>query len=150
MKYVVHQHTELDYENLSHQLTNIAQATLSWIESPPGEMTLALVGTEKIQALNAQFRDLNQPTDVLSFLDGSVDPDSGSTYFGNVIIAVPIAQKQADASGQSLHAELSLLTVHGVLHLRGYDHDKKEDEQMMWELQTAILDQHGLHVNPNE
>lgn len=85
------------------------------------EVSLAFVGERAIQTLNRKFMKKDRPTDVLSFPLGEKGPD-GKYYLGDIIIAVPVAFRQARAKGHSLDHELRLLAIHGYLHLVGYDH----------------------------
>jgi probable rRNA maturation factor len=82
---------------------------------------------------------------VLSFPAGEVMPgmaEAGlAAYLGDVAISVARAAAQAAAGGHSLAAELQLLTVHGVLHLLGHDHDEPAAKAAMWAAQTAVLTQ---------
>ena len=140
MKYLIHIQTESNHSKYHAQLTQIANATLTYIAAPIGELTLVLGNEDQIQELNRKFRNIDQPTDVLSFKDDLQDPDSGIAYFGDVIVAVPIAEAQAMSAGHSIEAELSLLVVHGILHLFDYDHSTEVEEEEMWEIQSQILD----------
>jgi len=85
------------------------------------EVTLAFVGERAIRTLNRKWMKKDRPTDVLSFPLGEKAPD-GKFYLGDIVIAVPVAARQARAKGCSLESELRLLTIHGFLHLLGYDH----------------------------
>jgi probable rRNA maturation factor len=71
---------------------------------------------------NRRFRGKAGPTDVLSFPDGAADPE-GHVYLGDILIAVPVASRQAKEAGHSLAVELERLLLHGLLHLAGYDHE---------------------------
>lgn len=139
MKHIVHLSAENRLAPVGRILAETARAALEFSQADPGDMSLALVGEEQIQDLNRQFAGHDFPTDVLSFPDDSNDPESDRRYFGDVIIAVPIAAKQAEQSGHSLQAELTLLTVHGVLHLLGFDHDSPTQKKAMWSIQSEIL-----------
>lgn len=88
---------------------------------PEAEISLSFVGERAIQTLNRKFMKKNKPTDVLSFPLGEKAPD-GKFYLGDIVIAVPVAFRQAKAKGHSLDRELRLLAIHGFLHLLGYDH----------------------------
>ena len=85
------------------------------------EVTLSFVGDRAIQTLNRKWMKKDKPTDVLSFPLGETGPD-GKHYLGDIVIAVPVAGRQARAKGHSLDRELRLLAIHGYLHLLGYDH----------------------------
>lgn len=84
-------------------------------------LTLVLAGDDAVRRLNRTFRGKDKPTDVLSFPLGETGPD-GKHYLGDIVIAVPVAGRQARAKGHSLDRELRLLAIHGYLHLLGYDH----------------------------
>jgi probable rRNA maturation factor len=92
------------------------------------EVTLAFVGERAIQTLNRKFMKKDKPTDVLSFPLGERGPD-GKYYLGDIVIAVPVAARQAREKGRGLDRELRVLAVHGFLHLLGYDHDAGIEEE---------------------
>lgn len=118
-------------------------------EVEDADVTILLTGDEQIQALNLQFLDINEPTDVLSFPADFVDPDSEHKYLGDVIISLPRAHAQAQAGGHLLEDELKLLVVHGALHLLGYDHTGEEEKEEMWAVQKSILDKLGCSLSPS-
>jgi probable rRNA maturation factor len=131
-------------ERVRNALQRAASATLQEEEVPaPASLTLLLTSAERMQALNLAYRQLDEPTDVLSFPAEQGLPGMDA-YLGDVAIAVPVAQAQAEAGGHGLLAELSLLTVHGTLHLLGYDHLEPDEKQAMWTVQDQILAQLGL------
>jgi probable rRNA maturation factor len=122
-----------------------ARAVLEAETAPPdAELCIVITDDQEIQSLNLQFRGVDAPTDVLAFAD---DPDDGPfvaapdepPYLGDVIISFPRARVQAATEGHSTATELRLLTVHGVLHLLGYDHATPHDQTRMWARQEAIL-----------
>ncbi len=97
-----------------------------------------------LQKLNREYRNIDAPTDVLSFPAGHLDPDTGHIYLGDVVISFPTANKQALEAGLSLQDEFSLLVVHGVLHLLGFDHDEPKRKAKMWSAQNQILETLGV------
>ncbi len=135
---------------LAERLRTAALKTLQHQQAPRGDLTVVLVGTAEIRDLNQRFRDIDAETDVLSFPDGSVDPDSRRSYFGDVIIALPVAGAQAQQAGHSLEDELTLLTVHGTLHLLGHDHAQPEEKSRMWQAQVEILQALGCQASQPE
>lgn len=147
MKYRIHIHTESQFSKYGEGLIEVAKATLSHVGAPSGELSLVLRHSEHIRDLNRKFRDIDQPTDVLAFKGESEDPDSGMLYLGDVIIAVPIAELQAESAGHSPEEELALLTVHGTLHLLDYDHSEEKNKTKMWEVQSTVLRSLGLYVH---
>ncbi len=118
-------------------------------EGESGEIELSLVITDdqNIRELNKRFRGVDAPTDVLAFSleregDGFIVAAGAATpYLGDVVISCPRAALQAQEHGHSLERELSLLIVHGVLHLLGYDHADQEEQARMWARQDDILRQ---------
>jgi probable rRNA maturation factor len=127
-------------------LEQAANLTLTHLSVPENtSMTIAITGDQEIQRLNRQFRDIDAPTDVLSFPAGYPDPESGTTYLGDIIISVPQAALQAERGGHPLEDELQLLVVHGCLHLLGHDHAEPAEKTEMWAAQKAILEQ--LHIS---
>jgi len=99
------------------------------------EMTLAFVNNKAIHDLNRRFMQKDTPTDVLSFPMRDVGAD-GKYYLGDIIISVPYANRQRQAQGHSLERELEYLTIHGFLHLMGFEHFKglEEEERKIREL----------------
>lgn len=104
-------------------------------------VSVALVGIQTIKNLNKKYRNKNSPTDVLSFSNLENDnPRTPEIHVGDLILCLPIAKKQAQAYQETLGRELERLTVHGTLHLFGYDHEKsKKDERIMFRFQDKIL-----------
>lgn len=111
------------------------------------ETTIVLADDETLRELNSSHLGIDAPTDVLSFPADEFDPDEQMTYIGDVIISVPRAKEQAKAAGHPLESEISLLIVHGLLHLLGYDHDNDERKAVMWKKQAEILTRLGIHIN---
>ena len=127
------------------QVERAVRAALQ-MESAPQDAALSVViaGDDEIQALNRQYRDVDAPTDVLSFCEDEPAPSFVTApdeppYLGDVIVSLPRAQAQAAERGHSTAQELRLLVVHGVLHLLGYNHATPAEETAMWARQDAIL-----------
>lgn len=95
-------------------------------ELPPprgDQFCVGLVSDARIRALNNEFRGVDRPTDVLAFPgDGSLNPEN-HVYLGDIVVSVPMAERQARDAGHTLARELRLLCLHGYLHLLGYDHE---------------------------
>ncbi len=92
------------------------------------EVVLTLVGRRAIHSLNRRYRRKDRPTDVLSFPIGEKGPD-GKFYLGDIIICPEVARKQARKQGHSLLREMEILTIHGFLHLLGFEHYKGMEEE---------------------
>lgn len=114
-----------------------------------GALTIVIETDEAVAALNAQFRGVDAPTDVLSFPADNppIELPDEPRYLGDVIIAHDYARAQAEREGHSLIDDLRLLVVHGVLHLLGYDHGTMEERTRMWAEQDLIL--RDLHISPD-
>jgi len=108
------------------------------------DLTVVLTDDEQLQDLNRDYRDIDAPTDVLSFPASESDPETGRRYLGDILISVQRAEEQATTARHPLEAELQLLVVHGVLHLLGYDHGEDEEKNRMWTAQAEVLASLGL------
>ncbi len=105
------------------------------------------VDSETITSLNREYRGIDRETDVISFAleDGEVNLDfEFGRLLGDIYICVSKMKAQAKEYGHSLEREMGFLTIHGLLHLLGYDHMTKEEEEIMFTKQEEILDAYGL------
>jgi probable rRNA maturation factor len=127
--------------------TAIKKAALKALESTTGEVTFILCTDEFIQNLNKQYRGVDRSTDVLSFPSDEVDPDSGDRYLGDVIISIPHAEAQAKDAAHSVTDEISMLAIHGTLHLLGYDHSTIDEKTAMWQKQEELLSAIGIQMD---
>ena len=115
-----------------------------------GYTAVLLVNNEEIHSLNKEYRNIDRPTDVLSFPlgeNGEYDdnPETGAKMLGDIVISLETAQKQAQVYGHSLEREVGFLTVHSMLHLLGYDHEESSlQERLMREKEEAILANLGI------
>ena len=118
------------------------------------EVSVTFTDDAGIQELNKKFRQIDKPTDVLSFplfdFDGNSDEpaiDEIINNLGDIVISLERAKAQADEYGHSFERETAFLCVHSMLHLLGYDHEiSEEDDREMREKQTEIMDIMGLSV----
>ncbi|HIW49298.1 MAG TPA: rRNA maturation RNase YbeY [Firmicutes bacterium] len=115
------------------------------------EVSLSLVTAEEIRQVNRRFRRIDRVTDVLSFPQLSFTPgeeeeknERGEIILGDILICVARARSQAEEYGHSLRRELAFLTAHSMLHLLGYDHQTKAQEQEMFAKQEQILQSLGI------
>ena len=109
-------------------------------------LSVSIVDNKFIHEMNKEYRGIDRPTDVISFafLDTESDKSAvlnsqGPVVLGDIYISIDKAKEQAIEYGHPLDRELRFLFVHGLLHLLGYDHMKKEDEEIMFPLQEKIL-----------
>lgn len=114
------------------------------------EVSVSFVDDNEIHKLNKQFRDMDRPTDVLSFPLGEngvydVNNETGASLLGDIVISIETALRQAELYGHSLEREIGFLTVHSMLHLLGYDHEEsKLQERIMREKEETILNSLGI------
>lgn len=109
----------------------------------PLALTVTLATSERVHELNRDYAGIDEPTDVLSFGAEeeayAVEPGE-APYIGDVVIAYPVAEAQAARANTPVISELQLLTIHGTLHLLGYDHDTPDRQAEMWAYQSAAMD----------
>ena len=133
---------ESTYECDEIGIKSLADFTLSKLGiHPDSELSIRLVNEDEITQLHIKWMDLSGPTDVLSFPMDEMKPNSASNgpgVIGDIVLCPAFAEKNGK---QSLEDELELLTVHGVLHLLGYDHEELSEEKEMFGLQEEFLNQ---------
>lgn len=111
-----------------------------------GEFNIIIVNEKKIQELNKEYRDIDKVTDVISFALEDDDTFNLDDYrvLGDIYICIEKTRSQAIEYNHSFKRELSFLAVHGLLHLLGYDHMNKEDEEVMFSKQEEVLSRYGI------
>ncbi len=144
----------INYEEIADKVIN---AALDYEECPyEAEVSLTLVDNNRIHDINKEFRDIDRPTDVLSFPmveyddagefafledeDDCFNPETGELMLGDIIISLDKVEEQAIAYGHSFTREYAFLVAHSMLHLMGYDHMTDDDASIMEAKQRAILD----------
>jgi probable rRNA maturation factor len=140
--------TEQDIEEIE-KLLNFA-AGLEKVKAG-SELSVTFVSNERIREINREYRDKDQPTDVISFAleemsEGEIEVVGADIprVLGDIIISIPRAREQAEEYNHSFRRELGFLAVHGFLHLLGYDHMNEQDEKEMFGRQKEILEGYGL------
>lgn len=126
-----------DMRKLEKELTRVLRTRSKKVAS------LSFVTELAIQKLNKTFRNMNKPTDVLSFEPDSsmrVAGSEGREFLGDIAICVPYAKREAARRGMTLREELLRLIAHGVLHLSGFDHSTAKEEEKMFGLQERVVD----------
>lgn len=109
------------------------------------EVSLILVDNSYIQDLNLTYRGLDAPTDVLSFnLQDDVTDFEGDSILGDVVVSLEKAAEQAATYGHPLKREVAFLSLHGILHLLGYDHETPEEEREMTEKAELVLKKYKI------
>ncbi len=111
------------------------------------QVSVTLVTNEQIRELNAKYRKIDEPTDVLSFPTGNseIDPATGAVLLGDIVISVEKAVEQAEKHGNTMQQEISFLAAHSMLHLLGYDHADVAGKVKMKEKEQIIMSQLGFH-----
>ncbi len=102
-------------------------------------INIVLVSSNEIQELNKTYREKDYETDVLTFPDGYLN------NLGDVFISIPKTIEQADEYNHSFERELGFLTVHGLLHTLGYNHETEDEEKIMTDIQNRVLKKSGLN-----
>ena len=125
-------------------LEGVASCVLTAQEACDAEIELVVTGQERMRLLNRQYRDKDEPTDVLAFPSdatdsGFKDSPEAAKHLGEVVISYPQAAIQAAEQEHSIKKEVATLIVHAVLHLLGYDHMNDTDEEIMKEREAAII-----------
>ena len=131
------------------EVVAVAAFAIAAMDVHPGaELNMLAVDLDTMADLHVKWMDLPGPTDVMSFpmdeLEPGGRPDSpepGPAMLGDIVLCPEFAANQAEAAGHSLGHELALLTVHGVLHLLGYDHAEPDEEKEMFDLQRQLLEE---------
>lgn len=112
------------------------------------ELSVTFVDKTEIQEINKMYRDKDKVTDVISFALEEDEPEITGLdmprVLGDIIICTDVAQEQSESYGHSFERELGFLTLHGFLHLLGYDHMDEQEEKEMFGRQDQILNAYGL------
>lgn len=138
---LVNQNEVEDYMDLEPVFESLLNKTIKDLKKDASlnyEVNLVLSDDETVRQYNHNFRGLNKTTDVLSF-EGDLTLDD-TIQLGDIIININAVKRQAQEYGHSEKREVCFLFVHGLLHLFGYDHQTKEEEEEMFEMQRFILD----------
>lgn len=158
MTVIIEEETSVPFDFDYHRLAEeVIVFSLSHENFPyEAEVSLTLTDNAAIQEINRECRNIDRPTDVLSFpmldlttagdfsnmesdAEDNFNPDTGEALLGDILISVPKVMEQADAYGHTEKREFAFLIVHSVLHLLGYDHMTQEDAAFMENKQENIL-----------
>ncbi len=150
MEILFEDYTELAPNDYKEIVKNVIKETLNFENVNSNcEVSVTFVNNNEIKEINNKFRGKDMPTDVLSFPIinfeyGETIPSEGYYLLGDIIISLEKAKKQADDYGHSILREIGFLTAHSMLHLLGYDHMNKIEEEIMFKKQENILDNLNL------
>lgn len=149
----------IDYEAL---VKKVVEACLDYEDCPyESEVSILFTDNEEIRRINKEFRDIDNPTDVLSFPTNEFEipgdfskleenvldnfhPETGELLLGDIVISVEKAKSQALEYGHSIEREVAFLTAHSMFHLFGYDHMEENERIRMEEKQNNVLEK--LHI----
>lgn len=139
-------------EELVYIIEKIVADSLAYEEFEEAcEISVSIVTDEEIKEINEQFRNIDSPTDVLSFpqltfVEGEMADvnEKEEIILGDIIISLERAEAQALEYGHSLKREIAFLTAHSMLHLMGYDHMEPSEEEEMFAKQKEILEKAGI------
>ena len=134
------------YDEYEEVYLDLLTKTLSYLKIKCSPIvSVSFVDEKLIHQINRDYRHIDRVTDVISFafLDNedreNILKSDGDVVLGDIYICLDVAKRQAEEYGHSLNRELRFLFIHGLLHLLGYDHMTKEDEEIMFPLQEKIL-----------
>jgi len=153
MTVLIDNRTDWNFDEEKEKLINsVAEESLRYEEFDNNcEISVSFVTNEEIHTINKQFRNIDRPTDVLSFPlltfeegEEAERNEKGEIMLGDIIISVEKAKEQAEEYGHSFEREIAFLTAHSMLHLLGYDHMTEEEEKDMFKRQKDILDNLGI------
>ena len=133
---------EIDIE----EIKKLTDYLVKYMNVENAQFNVIFINNEKIREINKSYRGIDRETDVISFAleDEKTIRLENERILGDIYISVEKAKMQAEEYGHSFKREICFLTTHGFLHLLGYDHMKKEDEEVMFKLQEEILDSYGI------
>ncbi len=147
MKPEIHLLNENKYD-YPDDIDDVIETTLTVLNQEKKiSVNINLVDEQEISELNKQFRDYSEPTDVLSFEAGVIDPETGNKILGDIVICIPFVEKQSTLLQNNLNNEIRLMIIHGMLHLLGYNHDDEHSKSIMWGDQNKILEKLQIELN---
>ena len=142
-EYKIYNNTNYEIKDEIKSMKKILKHALKSENIKNASFNVILIDDKEITKINKMYRKKNKPTDVISFALED-NKESISAYnkriLGDIYISVETAKKQAKEYNHSLKRELCFLSVHGLLHLLGYDHIEEKDEKIMFKKQELILD----------
>ena len=122
-------------------LLKVANYALEYEKVENAIANIIIVDSKTIKEINKKYRNIDRVTDVISFALDNTFIDIPIRVLGDIYLCIDKAEEQALEYGHSLKREIAFLTVHGMLHLLGYDHMIKEEEKIMFQKQDEILDE---------
>ena len=158
IEYEAEKELEIPYKEI---IENVVLESLDYVECPyEAEVNVIITDNQEIRAINKEHRQIDAPTDVLSFplvdyetpadfdhvedyVEDYFDPDTGELLLGDIVVSVDKVEEQAEKYGHSTTRELAFLIAHSMLHLCGYDHMDDDERLEMEAKQSEILERRG-------
>ena len=148
--YSIFNETDKNLDEYMDKLYGLLEYALKKENLNDVEFNVIFVDSDKIHEINKEYRGVDRVTDVISFaLEDNMDIKLDHRLLGDIYICLERAHEQAIEYGHSFLREICFLSVHGLLHLLGYDHMKEEDEKVMFTKQDEILDGYGIRRDNN-
>ena len=149
--YNIFNETDENLDEYTDTLNGVLDYALKYEKVDNAEFNIIFVSSDKIHEINREYRGVDRVTDVISFaLEDSKEIELDHRLLGDIYICLERAHEQAIEYGHSFLREICFLSVHGLLHLLGYDHMEPEDEKVMFGKQDDILDGYGIRRDNNE
>lgn len=149
--YEIFNETNYDLKKETDKLYELLAFALKREKLDNVEFNVIFVDSGTIHDINKTYRNVDRVTDVISFaLEDNKTIELDHRLLGDIYICVERAEEQAKEYGHSFLRELAFLTIHGLLHLLGYDHMEKEEEKIMFQKQEDILNEFGIRRDTNE
>ncbi|MDF2887355.1 MAG: hypothetical protein K0R23_1740 [Lacrimispora sp.] len=158
IEYEAEKKLNIPYEEI---ITNVIEEAIDYEDCPyEAEINVLITDNEDIRQINQEYRNIDSPTDVLSFpmieyekpsdfdhLEeagyDSFNPETGELLLGDIVVSVDKVEEQAEKYGHSIERELAFLIAHSMLHLFGYDHMEEDERLVMEQKQEEILSRRG-------
>lgn len=131
-------------KRLVRRVVDMAAASVRPRTQQGAELSLLFTDNEHIRVLNRQFRNIDQPTNVLAFPSAASTGRLSGVILGDIVVAWETLQREAQSRGLTIEAHLAHLILHGLLHILGYDHGNEAEALTMERLEAAILDDLGI------
>lgn len=122
----------------------VERAAGAALGSAAGDIVVLLTDDAAVQRLNAQFRDKDRPTNVLSFPGGDMLMPGAPVHLGDIVLAFGVCRDEAQAQGKTLANHLTHLVIHGVLHVLGHDHEDETEAEAMEARERVLLASLGV------
>lgn len=143
--YEIFNETDKNLAEEMDKLYELLEFTLKREKLENVEFNIIFVDSKTIHEINKTYRNIDRVTDVISFaLEDNKTIELDHRLLGDIYICIERAEEQAKEYGHSFLRELSFLTIHGLLHLLGYDHMEKDEEEIMFKKQEDILEEFGI------